>query len=60
MVKETFGGTCRMCERPYTIFKWRPGKHDSYKRAEVTFTFQLLCFESEKRNIANNSFRNVR
>ena len=38
MIKETFGGTCKMCDRPYSIFKWRPGRGESYKKTEVCQT----------------------
>jgi pre-mRNA-splicing factor RBM22/SLT11 len=38
MIKDNLGGTCKMCERPYTVFKWRPGRGENYKRTEVCQT----------------------
>ena len=35
MIKDVYGATCKMCDRPYTVFKWRPGRGESYKRTEV-------------------------
>jgi pre-mRNA-splicing factor RBM22/SLT11 len=25
MMREQFGGACHICERPYTVFRWKPG-----------------------------------
>ena len=36
MIKDSFGGNCKMCERPFTLFKWRSGH--SYKKTEVCRT----------------------
>ena len=35
MQKIPGGGTCKMCERPFTLFKWRPGRGDGYKMTQV-------------------------
>jgi len=42
MQKITFGGTCKMCERPYTMFKWRPGRGEGYNMTEVCQTCSRL------------------
>lgn len=34
MIKDTFGGACKMCNRPFTVFKWRPARGE-YKKTEV-------------------------
>lgn len=38
MQKHTLGGTCKMCDRPYTLFKWRPGRGEPYRRTEICQT----------------------
>lgn len=38
MQKNPYGGTCKMCERPFTLFKWRPGRGEGYKKTEVCQT----------------------
>lgn len=38
MISDPFGGTCKMCSRPYTFFKWRPGRGEGYKKTEVCQT----------------------
>ena len=35
MQKQTLGGTCKMCERPFTLFKWRPSRGDQYRKTEI-------------------------
>jgi pre-mRNA-splicing factor RBM22/SLT11 len=35
MQKHPFGGNCKMCDRPFTIFKWRPGRGEGYRKTEV-------------------------
>lgn len=35
MQRQFYGGSCKMCERPYTIFKWRPGRGENYRRTEI-------------------------
>ncbi len=37
MMTDRYGGVCKMCERPFTIFKWRPGRGDGYKKTEVLY-----------------------
>jgi pre-mRNA-splicing factor RBM22/SLT11 len=35
MQKNTLAGQCKMCDRPFTVFKWRPGRGEGYKKTEV-------------------------
>lgn len=35
MMRDQGGGTCKMCARPHTMYKWRPGRADAWKRTEV-------------------------
>ena len=37
-MKDKFGGECRTCERPFTTFRWCPGRGMRYKRTEVCQT----------------------
>lgn len=36
MEVDKFGGTCKMCDRPYSVFKWRPGRGQPYRKTEVS------------------------
>src|SRR3546814_34196 len=38
MVKQTFAGTCKMCEKPYTLFRWNPRQGARQKRTEICQT----------------------
>lgn len=38
MTKEQFGRECKICTRPFTIFRWRPGHDARYKKTEVCQT----------------------
>ena len=38
MIQEPYGGACKMCARPFTIFKWRPGRGEGYKKTEICQT----------------------
>ena len=35
MTREAFGAACRVCERPFTVFKWKPGAKARFKKTEV-------------------------
>ncbi len=35
MMKEPHGKTCKICERPYCVFRWRPGSSARYKSTQV-------------------------
>lgn len=38
MIKETYGAACKVCQRPYTVFRWKPGRKGKYKRTEICQT----------------------
>ncbi|GMS96195.1 hypothetical protein PENTCL1PPCAC_18370, partial [Pristionchus entomophagus] len=38
MVKDKFGAECKICERPFTCFRWQPGKGARYKKTELCQT----------------------
>lgn len=38
MMKEGFGAACKICERPFTVFRWKPGKRARYKKTEICQT----------------------
>ena len=35
MLRETFGRECKVCRRPYTVFKWSPGVGERWKKTEI-------------------------
>lgn len=35
MMKEPFGTGCKICSRPFTVFRWKPGKRARYKKTEI-------------------------
>jgi hypothetical protein len=35
MMVDRFGGTCKMCDRPFSVFKWKPGRGEGYRKTEV-------------------------
>lgn len=38
MMKDKYGGECQTCERPFTTFRWCPGRGMRYKRTEICQT----------------------
>ncbi|CAM9434710.1 unnamed protein product, partial [Phaeothamnion confervicola] len=42
MTKEPYGMACKICERPFTIFRWRPGAEARFKKTEVCQTCAKL------------------
>eukprot|EP01039_Chlorochromonas_danica_P001077 gene1077-1167_t len=38
MLVDRYGASCKMCQRPFTIFKWRPGRGEGYRKTEVCQT----------------------
>jgi len=42
MTKEPFGKSCKICERPYTAFRWRPGQTARYKGTQLCQTCAKL------------------
>ena len=35
MIKERYGKECKVCTRPFTIFRWCPGAKMRFKKTEV-------------------------
>ncbi|KAI8138047.1 hypothetical protein BJV82DRAFT_632404 [Fennellomyces sp. T-0311] len=35
MSKESFGKECKICSRPFTVFRWLPGTNMRYKKTEI-------------------------
>ncbi|CAG9316155.1 unnamed protein product [Blepharisma stoltei] len=35
MMKTHFDRACRVCERPYTVFRWRPTARERFRRTEI-------------------------
>ncbi|KII66315.1 Pre-mRNA-splicing factor RBM22 [Thelohanellus kitauei] len=35
MLKDKFGSECKVCQRPFTTFKWLPGPKMRYKKTEI-------------------------
>lgn len=42
MTKEKFGKECKICARPFTVFRWCPGARMRYKKTEVCQTCAKL------------------
>ncbi len=38
MIKERYGKECKVCTRPFTIFRWCPGAKSRFKKTEVCQT----------------------
>lgn len=38
MTKDPHGKSCKICDRPFTIFRWRPGAKARYKATQVCQT----------------------
>ncbi|EIW69766.1 hypothetical protein TREMEDRAFT_29541 [Tremella mesenterica DSM 1558] len=38
MSKQEFGSECKICNRPFTVFRWNPGAGARYKKTEVCTT----------------------
>lgn len=38
MIRERFGSGCKVCERPFTSFRWKPGTNARYKKTVVCQT----------------------
>lgn len=42
MIKERYGKECKICARPFTIFRWCPGARMRFKKTEVCQTCSKL------------------
>ena len=42
MTKEKFGKECKICDRPFTVFRWCPGARMRFKKTEVCQTCSKL------------------
>ncbi|XP_072165118.1 pre-mRNA-splicing factor RBM22-like [Diadema setosum] len=42
MTKEKYGRECKICQRPFTIFRWCPGARMRFKKTEVCQTCSKL------------------
>ncbi|TMW62883.1 hypothetical protein Poli38472_005501 [Pythium oligandrum] len=38
MMKDAHGQACKICQRPFTVFRWKPGKRGRYKKTEICQT----------------------
>ncbi|OLY80262.1 Pre-mRNA-splicing factor RBM22 [Smittium mucronatum] len=38
MTKQKFGDECKICQRPFTVFRWSPGAKMRYKKTEICQT----------------------
>lgn len=50
MIVDHFSGSCKMCDRPFTVFKWKPGRGGGYRKTEVSLPFCCAYFETMKLN----------
>eukprot|EP00243_Klebsormidium_subtile_P002690 TRINITY_DN15466_c0_g1_i1.p1 TRINITY_DN15466_c0_g1~~TRINITY_DN15466_c0_g1_i1.p1 ORF type:complete len:497 (+),score=67.99 TRINITY_DN15466_c0_g1_i1:164-1654(+) len=42
MTKAEFDKECKICTRPFTVFRWRPGRDARYKKTEICQTCSKL------------------
>jgi pre-mRNA-splicing factor RBM22/SLT11 len=41
-MKDKYGQECKICNRPYTVFRWCPGTGMRYKKTEICQTCSKL------------------
>jgi pre-mRNA-splicing factor RBM22/SLT11 len=41
-MKERYGQECKICNRPFTIFRWCPGARMRFKKTEICQTCSKL------------------
>lgn len=42
MMKDKYGAECKICARPFTVFRWCPGQGMRYKRTDICQTCSKL------------------
>jgi len=42
MTKQPFGKSCKICDRPFTVYRWKPGPKARYKKTELCHTCAKL------------------
>lgn len=38
MTKQPYGKACKICDRPFTVYRWKPGPKARYKKTELCYT----------------------
>jgi len=41
-MKDQFGAECKICQRPFTVFRWKAGTKGRFKRTEICQTCAKL------------------
>jgi pre-mRNA-splicing factor RBM22/SLT11 len=42
MTREPYGKACKVCDRPFTVYRWRPGPKARFKKTELCMTCAKL------------------